>query len=131
MLTEFGRAFGRLGPDNTGATRNGFSIRRLGVLSQDGRVICVRLALFVEMVKGKPWTAAALKGVGGTEGVGVAFLEGTFSASVATAEHRYHQKAARAVLRACCPNRARTSRGTCGRIPSCWMRRVMGTCERL
>ena len=40
-------------------------------LSQDGRVISIRLALFAEMVKGKPWTPATLKAVGGTEGVGV------------------------------------------------------------
>ena len=40
-------------------------------LAQDGKVISVRLALFAEMVKGKPWTPATLKRVGGTEGVGV------------------------------------------------------------
>ena len=48
-------------------------------LAQDGKVISVRLALFAEMVKGKPWTPATLKDVGGTEGVGVTFLEETFS----------------------------------------------------
>ena len=39
----------------------------------------MRLALFAEMVKGKPWTPATLREVGGTEGVGVTFLEETFS----------------------------------------------------
>ena len=39
-------------------------------LAQDGKIISVRLALFAEMVKGKPWTPATLKEVGGTEGVG-------------------------------------------------------------
>ena len=48
-------------------------------LAQEGKVISVRLALFAEMVKGKPWTPATLKEVGGTEGVGVTFLEETFS----------------------------------------------------
>ena len=46
----------------------------------------VRLALFAEMVKGKPWTPATLKEVGGTEGVGVTFLEETFSAATAPPE---------------------------------------------
>ena len=46
---------------------------------------------------------AALKEVGGTEGVGVTFLEETFSAAGAPPEHRYHQKAARAVLKALLP----------------------------
>ena len=33
------------------------------------------------MMKAKPWTPATLKEVGGTEGVGVTFLEETFSAT--------------------------------------------------
>ena len=41
--------------------------------------------------------------MGGTEGVGVTFLEETFSAATAPPEHRYHQKAARAVLKALLP----------------------------
>ena len=61
-------------------------------LAQDGKVISVRLALFAEMVKGKPWTPATLRQVGGTEGVGVTFLEETFSASTAPPPHRLHQK---------------------------------------
>ena len=63
----------------------------------------MRLALFAEMVKGKPWTPATLEEVGGTEGVGVTFLEETFSASTAPPEHRLHQKAAQAVLKALLP----------------------------
>jgi eukaryotic-like serine/threonine-protein kinase len=66
-------------------------------------VISVRLALFAEMVKGKPWTTAALKEVGGTEGVGVTFLEETFSSGQANPKHRLHQKAAQAVLKALLP----------------------------
>ena len=61
------------------------------------------LALFAEMIKGKPWTPATLREVGGTEGVGVTFLEETFSASTAPPEHRLHQKAAQAVLKALLP----------------------------
>ncbi len=72
-------------------------------LAQEGKVICVRLALFAEMMKGKTWTPATLKEVGGTEGVGVTFLEETFSAATAPPEHRYHQKAARGVLKALLP----------------------------
>jgi formylglycine-generating enzyme required for sulfatase activity len=63
----------------------------------------VRLALFAEMMKGKTWTTASLKAVGGTEGVGVTFLEETFSATTAPPEHRYHQVAARAVLKTLLP----------------------------
>ena len=78
------------------------SIRSPG-LTQDGKIISVRLALFAEMVKGQALDPATLKEVGGTEGVGVTFLEETFSASTAPPEHRLHQKAAQAVLKALLP----------------------------
>ena len=66
----------------TGA-QNEFLDQTITGLSQDGKVISVRLALFAEMIKGKPWTPETLKQVGGTEGVGVTFLEETFSAPTA------------------------------------------------
>ena len=40
-------------------------------LAQDGWIVPVRLALFAEMVKGKPWSPATLREVGGMDGVGV------------------------------------------------------------
>jgi len=105
VLAAFGRAFGKL-PDNphdTSKDQKEFLKQAVSGLAQDGKVICVRLALFAEMVKGKSWTPATLKEVGGTEGVGVTFLEETFSAATAPPEHRYHQKAARGVLKALLP----------------------------
>jgi formylglycine-generating enzyme required for sulfatase activity len=105
VLAAFGRAYGGL-PAETG---NGsgdhklFLDQAIAGLAEDGKVICVRLSLFAEMMKGKPWTPATLKEVGGTEGVGVTFLEETFSAASAPPEHRFHQKAARSVLKALLP----------------------------
>src|SRR5260370_40835338 len=63
------------------------------------------------MVKGTPWTVSTLKEVGGTEGIGVTFLEETFSASTAPPPHRLHQKAARAVLQALLPEPGTTLKG--------------------
>ena len=80
MLAAFGRSYGRL-PDDPGTLsreQEMFLNQAINGLAQDGRVISIRLALFAEMVKGKPWSPATLKEVGGTEGVGVAFLEETF-----------------------------------------------------
>ena len=105
VLAAFGRAFGKL-PENASETdkeQKEFLKQAVSGLAQEGKVISVRLALFAEMMKGKPWTPATLKEVGGTEGVGVTFLEETFSAATAPPEHRYHQKAARAVLKALLP----------------------------
>jgi formylglycine-generating enzyme required for sulfatase activity len=105
VLAAFGRAFGAL-PDDPAALsaeQGRFLDQAVDGLAQDGKVIPVRLALFAEMVKGRPWTPATLRRVGGTTGVGATFLEETFSAATAPPEHRYHQRAARAVLRALLP----------------------------
>ena len=102
VLAAFGRAFGRF-PEISGKDQKEFLKQAVSGLAQEGKVICVRLALFAEMMKGKAWTPASLKAVGGTEGVGVTFLEETFSAATAPPEHRYHQKAARADLKALLP----------------------------
>ena len=105
VLAAFGRAFGRLPEDSgeTGDPAKQFLSQAVSGLAQGGKVISVRLALFAEMMKGRPWTPASLKEVGGTEGVGVTFLEETFSATTAPPEHRYHQKAARSVLKSLLP----------------------------
>jgi formylglycine-generating enzyme required for sulfatase activity len=105
VLAAFGRSYGRL-PDNLGTStkdQEAFLDQAARGLAQDGKVISVRLALFAEMVKGKPWAPATLRAVGGTEGVGVTFLEETFAASTAPPAHRLHQKAAQAVLKALLP----------------------------
>ena len=101
VLAAFGRAFGRL-PENTRhplKEQQDFVDQAVNGLAEESKVICVRLALFAEMMKGKPWTSASLKEVGGTRGVGATFLEETISAPTASPEHRFHQKAARAVLK--------------------------------
>src|SRR5262249_30833715 len=73
LLASFGRAYGRL-PDNLQCSReqDAFLDQAVAALAQEGKVIPVRLALFAEMVAGKPWAPATLREVGGTEGVGVA-----------------------------------------------------------
>ena len=66
-------------------------------------------------MKGKPWTPATLKAVGGADGVGVTFLEETFAASTAPPQHRLHQKAAQAVLRALLPDAGTVALNQSGR----------------
>ena len=105
VLATFGRAFGRLPELAAGTTPDQEEFLKQSVtgLAKDGKVICVRLALFAEMMKANPWTPAALTDMGGSEGVGVTFLENTFSASIAPPEHRFHQQAARSLLTALLP----------------------------
>jgi serine/threonine protein kinase/formylglycine-generating enzyme required for sulfatase activity len=114
VLAAFGRAYGRL-PDNLSQCskeQEVFLDQGVAGLAQEGKVISVGLALFAEMVKGKPWTPVTLKEVGGTEGIGITFLEETFTASTAPPQHRLHQKAAQAVLKALLPESGTDIKGT-------------------
>lgn len=105
ILAAFGRAFGALeeGPLAEKSEQRQFIEQAVAELAEDGKIVCVRLALFAEMMKDRPWTPATLKSIGGAQGVGVAFLEETFSSAAAHPEHRYHQEAARGVLKALLP----------------------------
>ncbi len=105
VMFAFGRALGKLPDNSRDMTREQQRFLRQSVddLSESGKIICVRLSLFAEMMKGKPWTPSSLKQVGGTKGVVSTYLEEAFSDSTASPEHRYHQKAARAVLNALIP----------------------------
>jgi formylglycine-generating enzyme required for sulfatase activity/tetratricopeptide (TPR) repeat protein len=105
VLTRFGQAFGKL-PANAGnlsADERQFVNDVSQGLAQDGKIVSVRLSLFAEMVKSKPWTAATLQKVGGTQGIGVNFLEETFGSRDANPRHRLHAVAARGVLRSLLP----------------------------
>jgi eukaryotic-like serine/threonine-protein kinase len=110
VLRAFGRAFGALSEDLP-KEQEAFLEQTVAGLSQDGRVICVRLALFAEMVKTKPWTPTTLEEVGGTEGVGITFLEETFRAAGANPSHRQHQNGARRVLKSLLPEQGTDIKG--------------------
>jgi serine/threonine protein kinase/formylglycine-generating enzyme required for sulfatase activity len=113
VLAAFGRAFGELSPNPGDDSREHrqFIEQAIGGLAQEARIISVRLALFAEMVKGKPWIPDTLKEMGGMEGVGVSFFEQTFIASTAPPQHRLHHKAAQAVLKALLPKAGTDIRG--------------------
>jgi serine/threonine protein kinase len=105
VLAAFGTAYGKLPERERERTRDhrAFLDQAISELSQDGKVISVRLALFAEMVKGKPWNPSTLKESGGTEGIGVRFLEETISDRSANPRYREFEKPARKVLQALLP----------------------------
>ena len=118
VLAEFGKAYGRL-PRNTEAiTRDQehFLDHAIKELEQDGRVIPIRLALFAEMVKGRPWTTATLKGLGGTAGDWCRIPRREFSS---TALEEVTSKAAQGVLKALLPRERHGHQG-----PHAFPRRV-------
>jgi len=106
VLVAFGQAYGRI-PEQAGLPNDStqsFIDSAVAGLSQAGKVVSVRLALFAEMVKDKPWETGTLESVGGAQGVGVNFLEETFSARDANPQHRYHAEGAKEVLKALLPS---------------------------
>ena len=106
VLRAFGVAFGRLPERRSEMTteQSLFVDSAIDGLAREERIICVRLAVFAEMMKTRPWTSATLRDVGGTQGLGVNFLEETFNGPSVPPERRYHQAAIRAVLQALLPD---------------------------
>ena len=105
VLTDFGRAYQRLAGDGEPIPplQLEFLDRSVEGLTEEGKIIPVRMALFAEMVKARMWTPDTLRSIGGSQGVGVTFLEETFCARTANPRNRAHERAARGVLEALLP----------------------------
>ena len=113
VLEMFGQAYGCLPAAFSDFTpaQQAFLDESIRGLSEGGKVISVRLSLFAEMMKGRTWTPESLSEVGGIAGIGVTFLEETFSSRTSPPHHRLHQEAARAVLRHLLPEKDTQIRG--------------------
>lgn len=94
VLTAFGQSYGDV-DDTPTVDQMQFIEAAVENLVVDGQINCVRLALFAQMMHGRPWSAECEFDI---DEVGVAFLERTWSASHASPECRYHEPAARRVL---------------------------------
>ena len=111
VLRLFGIAYDRLPDGDLSQIDAKFLKDAVEGIAQSGWIMCVRLALFAEMMRGRPWSAESLAQIGVRTGVGLAFLEETFSGPTAPPSHRMHQKAARNVLKALLPESGSNIRG--------------------
>ena len=115
VLEEYGRSLGQFptGELPAGGEAAVFLDRAVaGLTGPDGRVIPVRLSLFVEVVRNRPWTAHTLRELGGMEGIGVKFLEEAFDSPLAAPAHRVHRAAATAFLQLLLPPPMEVLRGS-------------------
>jgi len=105
VLIAFGRGFDQLRDDreNLSFDQRAFLVQAVEGLVEEGKIVPVRLSLFAWMVREKPWTRSTFREVGGTEGIGVNFLEEKFNPPHAKPNYRLHQGAAQAVLKALLP----------------------------
>jgi len=101
VLESFGRAY-RCLPDDPrapiAAAARAFIQRSVQNLAEGGKISPVRLTLFTEMFRQRPWTLASLRDVGGASGVAVAFLDDVFCAPSSGGRRRLHEQAARRVF---------------------------------
>ena len=104
VLAEYGRGFDRLPENLTKLTADQSSFLDAAVegLSHNAKVIPVQLVTFAEIMKSRPWNKRSLQEVGGTDGVGVQFLEESFGEN-APAESRSHLVAVENVLSSLLP----------------------------
>lgn len=105
VLYQFGAAYGQLPVASADAQSRQleFVQQAVDTLAEDGRVIPVRLALFAAMVRDKPWEPATLQKIGGFAGVGVAFLDETFTSHRSDMRYKIHERAARRLMKALLP----------------------------
>jgi serine/threonine protein kinase/formylglycine-generating enzyme required for sulfatase activity len=74
VLTAFGRAYGAISHPPT-QSQTAFVDEAVQGFASIGRIDPLQIALLADMTKGKTWSPATLKQMGGIEGLGVAFLE--------------------------------------------------------
>ena len=110
VLRSFGEAYGALGLSLTREQRR-FLDEAVSSLAVDGHVAPVQLALFAEMIKDKSWTTATLRQAGGTEGIGVAFLESKLNGPTAHPVLRSNAEIVRQVLALLLPEKRTSIKG--------------------
>ncbi len=81
VLTTFGQSMNCLPKDMSlrSKSQRDFIAAAVKSFARNGKVICVHLALFAQMMRDREWDSRELKRIGGWKGVGVRFLEETFS----------------------------------------------------
>ena len=99
VLTLFGQAYGQLNADgDLKPDQERFLDQAIKQLCQQDKVICVRLVLFAETVKSKPWTMETLRQLGSVQQIGTLYLQQTLDSRAANPMFRMHAVAMRKVL---------------------------------
>lgn len=102
VLRRFGEAFGRIAADSPGESDR--FVKQAVQLIADGNVVApVRLAAFAELTRHQEWKPSTLRGMGGSEGLGVALLETYFGEATSQPMHRQYRVAAKRLLAALLP----------------------------
>jgi serine/threonine protein kinase/formylglycine-generating enzyme required for sulfatase activity len=106
VLVRFGESYGRFpqGSGSLSTDQQAFMKEVVDGLSEDNKIVSVRLSLLADMLKGREWVPSTIRSIGGLDGIGISFLEETFASSRADARHRMHLEAVRGILKALLPD---------------------------
>jgi len=104
-LEAIGRAYECLpnAPEPISDSQHSFIELAVQQLSQEGSVVCVRLAMFAELMRKHPWEPKTLSRLGGMDGAAMKYLEESFDAHTAPISHRSVAPMCREILRALLP----------------------------
>lgn len=104
ILLKFGQVFGQL-PDQAELTEahEEFLQAVIRGLATADYVVCVRLVMFAEMFRERPWTLAELNAVGGVSGIGEKFLDSTLGSESRDKRLRSQGPVAQIILAALLP----------------------------
>ena len=114
VLFAFGHAYGAL-PATTDMltdSQRDFLEQSVQQLARDGSVICVRLAVYAQMIRDRAWEPKTLAEFGGVQGLGARFLEDTFYGASAAPQYTRFRDPAREILRSLLPAPGSDIRGT-------------------
>ena len=113
VLAQFGAAYGKLPSHQDALTlaQLRFLDAAVEYLANDGRVICVQLALLTEMLKNQSWDdTSGVFDDGGTD-LGIRFFESTFEGDSSPRRIRIHSEGSMCVLRSLLPDRSSMIKG--------------------
>jgi serine/threonine protein kinase/formylglycine-generating enzyme required for sulfatase activity len=104
VLAKFGTEFGRLRPNwRSNRAEASFLAEAVSQLSESGRVVSVRLAMFLEIMKDRAWQTSTLDELGGAAGIELLFLEEMIGGANVKPQNRRYGDALRRVLEALLP----------------------------
>ena len=120
VLRWMGFAYGCL-PQNYGEglskEHKEFLKQAIERISDQGKVIPVKLTVFVEMMRERTWIPSTLERVGGFEGLGVVFLDELINSKHASADIRYHHEGAKRILSSLVPRGVSSVRDAIQSLP--------------
>ena len=114
VLAAYGRAWEALPaePRDLDKSQKRFIREAVDSLARRDKVICVRLAVFAEMMKDRPWNVSELNRIGGFEGAVVRYLNDIFSGPSVPPSRQAFEEPARHILEQLLPKTATTIKGS-------------------